>query len=281
VKEGFRCPFLSPWPPDKLGAPRPPMSWRRCFSPGAASPGPAEASFNYFWAGPSAGPFFVETGEGCSGRRIGPRSQANVRRPLRPQLLARQVRSALAGGAPGTIDDLKALMLDILEIVQNYTRNADTDGWEAYWNGSQPKVENICRDRVLDALRPRVDKQIDLLPESLMPEKNRVDILALHTGKGLPIEVKGQWHADVWDASKTQLDDKYGRDWRADGRGIYLVLWFGPVPGKALQPNPEGLTAPSSPQALRTMLTDRLSPNERARIDIFVLDVSKPPPKKP
>jgi hypothetical protein len=191
-----------------------------------------------------------------------------------------QVRATLTGAVPATIDDLKALMMDTLELVQDYTRNADTDGWEAYWSGNQPKVENTCRDRVLDALRPRVDKQIDIVPETLMPEKNRVDILALHAGMGLPIEVKGQWHADVWDASTTQLDDKYGRDWRADGRGIYLVLWFGAAHGKNLPQHPEGLSAPSSPEELQTMLIDRLNPNERSRIDVFVLDVSKPVSKK-
>ena len=192
-----------------------------------------------------------------------------------------QVKRTLADGPPGTIDDLKALMMDTLVVVQDYVRNADTDGWEAYWNGNQPKIENTCRDRVLDALRPQVSKtNVDLLPESLMPEKNRTDILALHDGKGLPIEVKGQWHPDMWDASKTQLDDKYGRDWRADGRGIYLVLWFGATQGKGLAPHPDGLPAPSSPMVLQTMLVDRLGESERARIEVFVLDVSKPPPKK-
>ena len=192
-----------------------------------------------------------------------------------------QTKKTLADGPPGTIDDLKAVMMDTLAFVQDYVRNADTDGWEAYWNGNQPKIENTCRDRVLDALRPQVSKKnVDLLPESSMPEKNRADILALHDGKGLPIEVKGQWHPDVWDASKTQLDDKYGRDWRADGRGIYLVLWFGPTQGKGLASHPDGLPAPASPAALQTMLLDRLGESERARIEVLVLDVSKPPPKK-
>lgn len=61
-----------------------------------------------------------------------------------------------------------------------------------------------------------------------MPERKRVDILALHRQKGLPIEIKGQWHHEVWDAASTQLEERYARDWRAFGRGIYLVFWFGP-----------------------------------------------------
>jgi hypothetical protein len=190
-----------------------------------------------------------------------------------------QIRNTLKGGPPGTIDDLKALLLDRLETVQTYLRNADTDGWEAFWVGDKPKDENTCRDRVLDALRPRVPQDIDLFPECLMPEKNRCDILAIHHGKGLPIEVKGQWHKEVWNASQTQLDDQYGRDWRADGRGIYLVLWFGPTKGKNLTSPPDGLARPKSPEELATALSGRLTDSERARIDVFVLDISKPASK--
>ena len=60
-----------------------------------------------------------------------------------------------------------------------------------------------------------------------MPNLKRVDIMLLRHGIGLPIEVKGQWHQNVWDGSTTQLDEMYAQDWRAKGSGIYLVLWFG------------------------------------------------------
>jgi len=48
------------------------------------------------------------------------------------------------------------------------------------------------------------------------------------------VEFKGQWHDDVWNASSVQLIEQYTKDWRADGRGIYVVLWFGTVSGKTL-----------------------------------------------
>lgn len=191
-----------------------------------------------------------------------------------------EVRRTLSDDAPGTIDDLKAMMLDCLDAVQKYLRDADTDGWEAFWGDKKPKVENTCRDRLLDGLRARTPQSVDLLPECLMPERNRCDILALHQGKGLPIEIKGQWHKDVWDASQTQLEDQYGRDWRADGRGIYLVLWFGQTAGKNLTAPPDGLTPPRTPHELREMLVGRLKTPERGLIDVVVLDVSKPSPKK-
>jgi hypothetical protein len=180
----------------------------------------------------------------------------------------------LASGLPGSIDDLKAMILDHLEGVQDYLRNGDTDGWEAFWNGDSPKEENTCRHRLLDALRPRIRPEIVLLPETLMPEAKRADIVALYHAAGVPIEIKGQWHSQVWDAANVQLIEKYARDWRAHGRGIYLVLWFGKIAGKNIPKHPDGLPAPSSSAQLRDMLVDRLTEAERSRIDVFVLDVS-------
>jgi hypothetical protein len=207
-------------------------------------------------------------------------ARAQQRRLRRDQeyvpLTFQQARQTLSDGLPGTIDDLRATIADRLEDLQDYIRNAETDGWDAYWDGGKPKNENTCRDRVVDSLRPKLPMSIELILEGQMPEKNRCDIVASLASLGLPIEVKGQWHPEVWNASRTQLDDLYGRSWRADGRGIYVVLWFGDVPGKNLTAHPDGLKAPASPQELREMLLARLDASEKARIDVFVLDVSKP-----
>jgi hypothetical protein len=187
-----------------------------------------------------------------------------------------EVKQTLSNGPPGNIDDLKAMVLDRFETVQDYLRNGDTGAWEAFWINDNPKDENTCRDRLLDQLRPRLFLEVNFLPEITMPEVNRADIVVIYREYGLPIEIKGQWHTKVWNAASVQLIQKYARDWRADDRGIYLVLWFGAVPGKNLPRHPGGLPPPSSPQELRQMLIDRLPSAERARIDVFVLDVSKP-----
>jgi hypothetical protein len=187
-----------------------------------------------------------------------------------------QIKQTLAGGLPGSIDDLKAMIMDRLETIQDYVRNGDTNAWEAFWNNDKPKVENTCRDRLLDQLRLRLPLEINLLPEITMPEANRADIVAVYRGYGLPIEIKGQWHTEAWNAASVQLIEKYARDWRADDRGVYLVLWFGKIPRKNLPKHPEFLSPPSSPDQLRDMLVARLAPAERTRIDVFVLDVSKP-----
>lgn len=186
-----------------------------------------------------------------------------------------QIKETLAGKLPGGIDDLKAIILDRLELVRDYIRNGDTDTWESFWNGTTPKDENTCRNRLLDLLRPQTPIEVNFLPEITMPEVTRADIVAIYLQYGVPVEIKGQWHKNVWDAASVQLIERYARDWRADDRGIYLVIWFGNVRGKNLPKHPDGLAPPSSPEELRSMLIDRLAVEERTRIDIFILDVSK------
>ncbi|MCK1367057.1 hypothetical protein [Bradyrhizobium sp. 62] len=183
-----------------------------------------------------------------------------------------EIKNTLADKLPANIDDLKAVLLDRLETVQTYIRSGDTSAWEAYWNKDTPKDENTCRNRLLDQLRDKVPAGINFLPEVTMPDATRADIVATYLGYGVPMEIKGQWHPDVWGAASVQLIEKYAHDWRADDRGIYLVLWFGRVAKKNLPKHPEGLAAPKTSSDLREMLIAGLSPTERTRIDVFVLD---------
>lgn len=187
-----------------------------------------------------------------------------------------QVKEILAGKLPANIDDLKAMLLDRLEAIQDYIKNGDTNAWEAFWIGDSPKDENTCRDRILDYLRQKIPPQISFLPEITMPDVTRADIVAVFGELGLPVEIKGQWHRNVWNAASVQLIEKYARDWRADDRGIYLVVWFGNVPRKNLPRRPDGLPLPRTSCELRNMLESMLPLTERYRIGVFVLDVSKP-----
>ena len=186
-----------------------------------------------------------------------------------------QIKSVFTSSVPVRVDDLRALLVDCLEDFQIYVQHGDTRGWEAFWALDKPKNENTCRDRLLDLLRPRIRSEIALMPETTMPDVKRVDINAILGQIGVPVEIKGQWHPSMWDAASVQLDESYTRDWRADGRGIYLVLWFGVIEGKNLQAHPDGVELPSTPSDLRTMLVDRLSESQRSRIDVVVLDLSR------
>ncbi len=88
-------------------------------------------------------------------------------------------------------------------------------------------------------------------------------------------EIKGQWEKKVWNAVNDQLDALYTVDWQADGRGVYIVLWFGSIPRK-LPKHPDGLPQPKTPGELEGMLRDRLPEARRSSIDTYVIDLSRP-----
>jgi len=116
---------------------------------------------------------------------------------------------------------------------------------------------------------------IQRITEADMPATKRAD-LAFARGKlQLPLEIKGQWHAEVWDAAGGQLDARYLIDWRSEQRGIYCVLWFGNLPaksGRRLKAPPKGVSAPTSAEDMRTALLSRIPMARRSMIDVIVLD---------
>lgn len=94
----------------------------------------------------------------------------------------------------------------------------------------------------------------------------------------LPIEIRGQWHKDLWHAADTQLDRLYSNDWRAQRKGIYLVFWFGEkVPqNKNLKSLGRGSKRPSTADELRLALIENSEVAKQGRIEIVVLDLVRP-----
>lgn len=187
-----------------------------------------------------------------------------------------QLQAVMANALPETIDDMRAYFADRIEAVQERMQGSNTDMWEAYWADARPKGENFCRNRLVEHISGQLPPSIRFEPEMHMPAQKRADIAAIRNLIGLPVEIKGQWHHDVWNAPVDQLDAKYTRDWHAEGRGVYIVMWFGNVPRKQLPKHPEGLDRPNTPQALRQMLIDRIPEARRSQIDVFVINVTKP-----
>jgi hypothetical protein len=96
----------------------------------------------------------------------------------------------------------------------------------------------------------------------------------------IPIEIKGQWHSELWKGSDTQLDVLYTRDWRAEGHGIYLVLWFGnqQKTNKKLK-SPGRLKAlPKTADELKEMLVATSESAREGRVIVFVLDLERGAP---
>jgi hypothetical protein len=94
------------------------------------------------------------------------------------------------------------------------------------------------------------------------------------TGRNLPLEAKRHFHPDIWTAASTQLQGYAAAD-GADGRGIYLVFWFGneasPTPSR-----PDGSDGPKSARELEAMLVSDIGPDLGPRTDVIVFDVSDP-----
>jgi hypothetical protein len=155
--------------------------------------------------------------------------------------------------------------------------------WKRYWNldsrgkPTDPRIENECRDHLLERLQDRLNRyrMVAAVPEARRGEETRVDMLLLTgAGRDLPVEAKRHFHPDIWTAASTQLQGYAAAD-GADGRGIYLVFWFGnqafPIPSR-----PDGSDGPRSARELESMLVGDLAPDLRARTDVFVFDVSDP-----
>ena len=186
------------------------------------------------------------------------------------------LRAVVTDGLPETIDDMRAYVADHLDMLQDRMHASDTDMWETYWTENGPRGEEYCRNRLVEHLSGLMSDTVRLVPEMRMPRQRRADFVALRNGLGLPVEIKGQWHREVWNAASDQLDAYYAREWHAEGRGVYIVLWFGAVSERRLPAHPQRRRQPETPRALREMLTDRLPEARRSQIDVFVLDVSRP-----
>ena len=204
------------------------------------------------------------------------RREADYRHPS-----VEQVLETLDNRHPANAADLAALSMDVLDALATGIRDGDTSDWRQYWNvdshnrAQDPKPEDACRDALLSDLKARLAPLgVDAQPEGTYADDKRADIRVSCDGFNVPIEIKRSSHDDLWRAIRNQLIAKYTRDPGAAGYGIYLVFWFGPDRCK----RPPNGPAPQTPGALRDQLlaSANLSPEERRKISVCVIDVSKP-----
>ena len=188
-----------------------------------------------------------------------------------------EFRAVMSKALPKNLDDMRAWFADRLEEFRKRIRGSDTNMREAYWNDTgKPRNEEYCRDRLIEHVSGPLPESIRFGPESRMPDRKRADIALTCNAMKLPIEIKQQRERNVWNAVNDQLDAKYTVDWQADGRGVYIVLWFGDIPNWNLPKHPDDLPRPETPGELERMLKGRLPEARRSSIDIFVIDLSRP-----
>jgi hypothetical protein len=188
----------------------------------------------------------------------------------------RGIAVILNGGAPSTTTDLQAVMLENLDVVQAMLGGSDVDWYKGFFHDNgRHRNEESCRDEIIKMLR-EVDNRLEYIPEAHGADDKRVDIVVQAAQRLiLPIEIKGQWHRELWTAADAQLDHLYVTDWRAE-RGIYLVMWF----GEGLKGLPPGINPPGTPEELRDALVSTSRAAQAGRVDVVVLDVTRKAPNR-
>ncbi|MBA4751146.1 MAG: hypothetical protein H2055_02790 [Sphingopyxis sp.] len=185
--------------------------------------------------------------------------------------------SILSNGPPRSLPDLRTRMMQLFDRVEAQAKNSPTDSWVAFYRDDlkTPHGEERCRDRIIEMLRQH-DHDIQFSPEKHLGLDREGDIACEIAGLHLPIEVKGQWHDDLWTAADAQLAVQQASDHLAGGYGIYLVLWFGPF-GKPLKGPPKslGISKPQSPSELAAALTQASKAAREGEVVVRVLDLSR------
>lgn len=183
-----------------------------------------------------------------------------------------KVCDTLANLKPANAADLWALTLDHLKQLGREIRDGNTDDYRQYWAGAKPRLEEDCRNTLLSDLKLRLDPlSVSAEPESRYADEMRADIKIASQGYSIPIEIKQEYHRDLWKAIPEQLIAKYTRDPACDGFGIYLVFWFG---GTSQQAARDGGTKPKTPQELQQRLALTIPEEHRHKIAVLVVDCS-------
>lgn len=210
---------------------------------------------------------------------------------------ASQVIETLNDRKPANVADLAVLALDCLQQLAAEMHGSSTNPYQHFWNlkgkkpvspkepytENDPRYEEVGRNYLADRLKPMLAKyDVAVEPEALQANEKRADLKLsfIHEGRSyyLPIEIKRDYHRELWKTIHQQLIPRYTISPETEGRGLYLVLWFN---FKSLPTHPDGLPPPNSATELVEMLKATLMPAKRKLIDVFVLDVSAATSSKP
>lgn len=189
-----------------------------------------------------------------------------------------QVQTTLSNLVPANVTDLVALLLDRLQSISENIRGGNTNPWRQFWNEdshgrpTEARPEDSCRDVLLETLKQRLPPEIDALPEGRYAADKRSDIRVFYAGFNVPIEIKKNSHPNLWSALRSQLINQYTTDPATSGYGIFLILWF--RADKTIPPPKSH--RPTTPDDLNRQLESQLTPDEKRKISVVVINVTKP-----
>ena len=185
------------------------------------------------------------------------------------------VVAALDCNCVSTVEDLRAVLVEQLEELEIWLHGAETDPLDVFYENGSHLDENTCRNRIVDRLAPQLAAlNLSVEIERHMADFNRCDITvsAMIDGRRrlLVIEVKGQWHPELFNAASAQLYDRYSIHPDAAQQGIYLVLWFG---GEEKVGGVKSTIA--APLQHRNAILDEMPVDLHGSVDVVVLDLSR------
>ncbi|MBC07891.1 hypothetical protein [Thalassospira sp.] len=175
-----------------------------------------------------------------------------------------------------SVEDLRALIIENLGDLEQQIREAETDTLENFYEGYEHVNENTARNRLVELLKGRMSAlNLAIEIERHMRDSNRCDIAVASMIDGrrrlLMIEVKGQWHRELFSAASTQLDQRYSVHPDAEQQGVYLVLWF----GKDVAIADRRRSEIQSSEQLDSEIIKSMPQELKGRIDVFVIDLSR------
>ena len=188
-----------------------------------------------------------------------------------------EIKAVLADQQPESAADVQSIVLDKISELQGRLRGDPLNPVNNFYDDNgKPRTENECRNQMLIALG-ELPFGIQSPTEVAMPQGRRSDGAFVFGCIEVPLEVKGQWHKEVWTAATSQLDRYYTVSYKSASKGIYIVFWFGKeVPaGKRLKLPPTGGRKPQSPEDMRIALQTLITSGRQSDIAIVVLDVTK------
>lgn len=192
-----------------------------------------------------------------------------------------QTIQTLSNQQPANIQDFHALLIEQLLELKSYITTSNADLYKQFWNEDSysrittPKTEESARDVLLHLLRQRLlAKNIIVEPEAHMLNDKRADIAAMFEQWKVPVELKRDYHTEVWNAAETQLQRLYSIDPYSHGYGIYAVFWYGDKRTSNMRANPTTGEKPKSAKCLERQLQERLPTDSQTHIAIIVFDVS-------
>lgn len=170
--------------------------------------------------------------------------------------------------------DLLAVLVSRLERLATEIRDGNAIDWRRYWSAgtdgrpAEPRPEPACRAAFLTELQGRLPAGV-----GVNAERTRSDVRVACGGHTVPVEIKTNAHPRLWSAISDPLIDQCARAPESGGCGVYLVLWFGARRTKTVPPSGR---YPKTPEALRDRLREGLSPDQKRKIKVVVVDVGPP-----